>query len=213
MDRNTGKWCVQQGKHRNVMLEHGTGTGTRIRTGTGTETKLETVILRMVLVIPEFERRTKFQESQESVWSCDSGASRADEFRGGLVQGVWQGMWQVQNWPRFVSKVTWVLRDVTSGFRRPQPLQALGLVTLVHMSLDVKMLNVALHYSTGTERSLDIGFSSCAAPTLYSCPSISGAFWGLWGFQKCQKWSGSSEVIWNLEYSPEREEHRGWVGS
>ena len=40
------------------MSEHGIGTGTRIRTGTGTGTKLETVILRSVLVIPEFERGT-----------------------------------------------------------------------------------------------------------------------------------------------------------
>ena len=67
MDRNTGKWCVQEGKHRNAMSEHGTGTGTRIRTGTGTGTKLEMVILRSVLVIPEFERGTKFRESRESV--------------------------------------------------------------------------------------------------------------------------------------------------
>ena len=66
MDRNTGKQCVQGGKH-NAMLEHRTGTGTRIRTGTGTGTKLEMVILRMVLVIPEFECRTKFRESWESV--------------------------------------------------------------------------------------------------------------------------------------------------
>jgi len=43
------------------------GTGTRIRTGTGTGTKLETVILRSVLVIPEFECGTKFWESRESV--------------------------------------------------------------------------------------------------------------------------------------------------
>src|SRR5882724_9111351 len=87
MDRNTGKQCVQEGKHRNAMSEHGTGTGTRIRTGTGTGTKLETVILRSVLVIPEFERGTKFRESRESVQSCDSGASRADEFRGGTSAG------------------------------------------------------------------------------------------------------------------------------
>ena len=58
------------------MSEHRTGTGT------GTGTKFETVILRMVLVIPEFKRRTEFRESQESVQSCDSSASRADEFRG-----------------------------------------------------------------------------------------------------------------------------------
>src|SRR5882724_11900568 len=83
MDRNTGKRCVQEGKHRNAMLEHGTGTGTRIETGTGTGTKLEMVILRSVLVIPEFERGTKFRESRESVRCCDSGASRADEFQGG----------------------------------------------------------------------------------------------------------------------------------
>src|SRR5882724_6367922 len=56
-------------EHRNVMSEHGIGTGTRLGTGTGTGTgtKLETVILRVVLVIPEFKCRTKFQESQESV--------------------------------------------------------------------------------------------------------------------------------------------------
>src|SRR5882724_11683841 len=87
MDRNTGKQCVQEGKHRNAMLEHGTGTGTRIRTGTGTGTKLETVILRPVLVIPEFECGTRFRESRESVQSCDSGASRADEFQGGTSAG------------------------------------------------------------------------------------------------------------------------------
>ena len=56
-----------KGKHRNAMLEHGIGTGTRLGTGTGIGTKLETVILRAVLVIPEFECRTKFRESWESV--------------------------------------------------------------------------------------------------------------------------------------------------
>ena len=40
MGQNTGKQCVQQGKHRNAMLEHGTGTGTRVGTRTGTGTKL-----------------------------------------------------------------------------------------------------------------------------------------------------------------------------
>ena len=64
MDQNTGKRCGQQG---NAMLEHMIGTGTRIGTGTGTGTKLEMVILRTVLVIPEFERGTKFRESRESV--------------------------------------------------------------------------------------------------------------------------------------------------
>jgi len=67
MDWNTGKQCVQQGKHRNAMSEHGIGTGTRIRTGTGTGTKLEMVILRVVLVIPKFKCRTKFRESWELV--------------------------------------------------------------------------------------------------------------------------------------------------
>jgi len=57
--------------------------------------------------------------------------------------------------------------------------------------------NGVLHYLTGTERGLDIGFSSCAEPTSYSCLSISGVFWGLQGFRKCQKWSGSLELIWN----------------
>ena len=64
-DWNTGKRCVQQGKHRNAMSEHGTGTGTRIGTGTGTGTKIQTEILRVVLVIPKFECGTKFQESWE----------------------------------------------------------------------------------------------------------------------------------------------------
>ena len=54
-------------KHRNAMSEHGTGTGTRIGTGTGTGTKLEMVILRVVLVIPEFKHGTKLWESQELV--------------------------------------------------------------------------------------------------------------------------------------------------
>ena len=54
-------------EHRNAMSEHGIGTGTRLGTGTGTGTKLEMVILRMVVMIPEFERRTKFQESRELV--------------------------------------------------------------------------------------------------------------------------------------------------
>jgi len=75
------------------------------------------------------------------------------------------------------------------------------------------MLNGALHYSTGTKRGSDIGFSSCAAPTSYSCLSISGAFQGLQGFQRCQERSGSSEVNPELENSPEREEHGDQVGS
>ena len=57
--------------------------------------------------------------------------------------------------------------------------------------------NGVLHYSTRTERGSDVGFSSGTVPTLYSCPSISGAFWGLQGFWKCQKWSRSLEVIQN----------------
>jgi len=46
------KAMLQQGKHRNAMLEHGIGTGTRSGTGTGTGTKLEMVILRMVWWYP-----------------------------------------------------------------------------------------------------------------------------------------------------------------
>ena len=38
----------------------------------------------------------------------------------------------------------------------------------------VKMLIGALHYSTGSERGLDVGFSLCAVPTSYSCLSILG---------------------------------------
>jgi len=49
--------------------------------------------------------------------------------------------------------------------------------------------------------------------TLYSCPNISNAFWGLQGFPEVL------EVFWEfrsnleLEHSPERGEHRGQVGS
>jgi len=58
-------------RNRNIMeyaiSEHGIRTGTRLGTGTGTGTKLETETLRVVLVIPKFKCRTKFQESQELV--------------------------------------------------------------------------------------------------------------------------------------------------
>jgi len=62
--------------------------GQEQRSITGTGTKLEREILRAVLVIPEFERGTEFQESWESVRSCDSSASRADESEVELVPGV-----------------------------------------------------------------------------------------------------------------------------
>jgi len=53
------------------------------------------------------------------------------------------------------------------------------------------MLNGALHYSTGTERGLDVGFSLCAAPNYlilvskyFGCilgtpriPEVSGVVW------------------------------------
>ena len=39
-------------------------------------------------MIPEFECGTKFWESRESVRSCDSSATRADEFQGGTSAGV-----------------------------------------------------------------------------------------------------------------------------
>ena len=35
----------------------------------------------------EFEHGTRFQESWESVQSCDCGASRVDEFQGGTSAG------------------------------------------------------------------------------------------------------------------------------
>src|SRR5882724_11705301 len=64
-------------------------TGQEQRSITGTGTKLEREILRVVLVIPEFECGTEFRESRESVRSFDSSASRADEFQGGTsARGV-----------------------------------------------------------------------------------------------------------------------------
>jgi len=57
---NTGKrWCTGR-ETQECYVGTWTGTGTRIRTGTGTGIKLEMVILRSVLVIPEFECGTKF---------------------------------------------------------------------------------------------------------------------------------------------------------
>jgi len=50
-------------EHRNAMSEH----RTRLGTGTGTGTKLETEILRVVLVKPKFECGNKIWESQELV--------------------------------------------------------------------------------------------------------------------------------------------------
>ena len=38
-------------------------------------------------MIPKFEHGTKFRESWESVSSCDSSTSRADDFRGGTSAG------------------------------------------------------------------------------------------------------------------------------
>ena len=67
----------------------------------------------------------------------------------------------------------------------------------VTVTIVVIVENGAQHYSTRTERGSDIGFSSCTVPTSYSCLSILGVFWEFQGFQKCQKWSGSSEVIQN----------------
>jgi len=73
--------------------------------------------IKAALLIPDSSAELNFWESRESVWSCNSGASGLMSSKVELVQGVWQGMWQgmwqVWNWPRFVSKVTWVLWDVT----------------------------------------------------------------------------------------------------
>ena len=64
-------------------------------------------------MIPEFECRTKFWESRESVWSCDSGASRVDKFWGGTsARGVTGDVTGLEL-AELVSKVTWVLWDVT----------------------------------------------------------------------------------------------------
>src|SRR5882724_6429383 len=49
--------------------------------------------------------------------------------------------------------------------------------------------------------------------TSYLCLSISGAFWGLQGFQKCQKWSGSLEVNLELSIVQREWEHRGQMES
>ena len=51
-NRKTSEYGLE---HRNAMSEHGIGTGT------GTGTKLETEILRAVLVISKFECGTKFR--------------------------------------------------------------------------------------------------------------------------------------------------------
>ena len=65
----------------------------------------------------------------------------------------------------------------------------------------ILLLNGALHYSTGAKRGLDVGFSSCTAPTSYSCPRIPEVS------EVVQEFRSNLE----LECHPEREEHRGQV--
>jgi len=83
---NTGKQCVQQGKHRNAMSRNRIG----ITIGTETEngTKLETEILRAVLVILSSSAELNSGNLRIGVEAVDSGASKADEFQVELVQGV-----------------------------------------------------------------------------------------------------------------------------
>jgi len=79
---NVGTWDRNRNKVR---------TGTRLGTGTGTGTKLEMVILRMVLVIPEFKCGTKFQESRsqcEAVMAVLQGLMSSEVE---LVQGCDRG--------------------------------------------------------------------------------------------------------------------------
>jgi len=69
----------------------------------------------VALVIPEFKCRTKFWNSGS--W-CEAVIVVLQGLMGSqveLVPGVWQGMWQVRNWSMFVSKVTWVLQDITQA--------------------------------------------------------------------------------------------------
>jgi len=46
---------------------------------------------------PEFELGTRFWESQESVQSCDCGASMVYEFQGGTSAGSDMLAWQIWN--------------------------------------------------------------------------------------------------------------------
>jgi len=76
-----------------ARLEHRTGTGMR----RGQELKLGLNLdgnIKVVLVIPEFNCKTKFWESRQLVWSSESGASRVDEFWGGTSAGVWWGVFR-----------------------------------------------------------------------------------------------------------------------
>ena len=85
-------------------------------------------------------------------------------------------------------------------------------LSMVAKTLCVKMLNGALHYSTGTERGSDVGFSSCTAPNYLVL--VSKYFrCVLWTprILEVSEWSGSSEVNPEWECSPERGEHRGQV--
>jgi len=162
MDRNTGKRCVQEGKHRIYV-----GTRDRNRNknknGTGTGTKLETVILRWYWWYPSSNAEL-IPESQESVWSCDSGASRADSSEVELVPGVWQEVWQVRNWPRFISKVTWVLWDITIYYETWMPSStANSCPSLSALALSNGLVDSA-HFSYFTQasaRSRAVSMASC----------------------------------------------------
>jgi len=83
------KWCVQQGKHRNAISEHGIGTG-KIRNRNGTGTKLEMVILRMVLwyLSSSVEYPGNLGSQCEAVIAVLPGLMSSEVE---LVQGVWQG--------------------------------------------------------------------------------------------------------------------------
>jgi len=76
----------------------------------------------------------------------------------------------------------------------------------------VKMLNGALHYSTGSENSLDVGFSSCAVPKyLILVSKYFGCILGTPRILEVSERSGSLEVNLELEHCPERGECRGQV--
>jgi len=80
---------------------------------------------------------------------------RADEFEVELVSGVWQGMWPVQNWPGFVSEVTWVLRDVTPGLSFTYPFHHSLTQRVLHRP-DFKWMVLHLPYTISQHQS-----SSC----------------------------------------------------
>ena len=117
----------------------------------------------------------------------------------------------LSTWPLVTPISLWTSKLWFPNFRKYSSFN----IKLYALLYYVKMFFSALHYSTWSWegfRMLASAHALCLT-TSYSCPSISGAFWGLQGFPDV------SEVVQEFgresrtEHSPKRGECRAQVGS